>query len=182
SSRRRRPSSPTCCCPAPPSPRRPGRSPTPSGAFSWSARPSSRRARRGRTGPSRPNWPGASWPSRAGSRLAPRRGGTTPTPPRPRLGGGGAPPPPPPAGASHARRERGDRPQGPVPAPDHPGTPILHVGRFTRGKGKFHAVDHLPAAELPDADYPLILTTGRVLYHWHGGQLTRRARRFLDAY
>jgi formate dehydrogenase major subunit/formate dehydrogenase alpha subunit len=67
-----------------------------------------------------------------------------------------------------------------VPALDHPGTPILHVGRFTRGKGRFHAVEHVPAAELPDADYPLILTTGRVLYHWHGGEMTRRARGLLE--
>jgi predicted molibdopterin-dependent oxidoreductase YjgC len=86
------------------------------------------------------------------------------------------------AGVSHARLERGDRLQWPVPDASHPGTPILHVGRFTRGLGKFHAVDHLPAAELPDADYPLVLTTGRVLYHWHGGEQTRRARGLLEAY
>src|SRR5262249_51774502 len=41
--------------------------------------------------------------------------------------------------------------------------------------------DHLPAAELPDADYPLVLTTGRVLYHWHGGEMTRRAKGLLEA-
>ena len=66
--------------------------------------------------------------------------------------------------------------------PSHPGTPILHVGRFPRGQGKFHAIDHLPAAELPDAEYPLVLTTGRVLYHWHGGEMSRRARGLLEAY
>ena len=86
------------------------------------------------------------------------------------------------AGVSHARLERGDRLQWPVPDADHPGTPILHVGRFTRGLGKFHAVDHLPPAELPDADYPFLLTTGRVLYHWHGGEMSRRARGLLEAY
>jgi formate dehydrogenase alpha subunit len=85
------------------------------------------------------------------------------------------------AGVSHARLERGDRLQWPVPYSGHPGTPIMHVGSFTRGRGKFHAVDHLPAAELPDADYPLVLTTGRVLYHWHGGELTRRAKALLEA-
>lgn len=63
----------------------------------------------------------------------------------------------------------------------HPGTRILHVDRFTRGKGKFHAVDHLPPQELPDARYPLLLTTGRVLYHWHGGELTRRSAGLLEA-
>jgi formate dehydrogenase alpha subunit len=86
------------------------------------------------------------------------------------------------AGVSHARLERGERLHWPVPDADHPGTPILHVGRFTRGKGKFHAVDHLPAAELPDAEYPLLLTTGRVLYHWHGGELTRRVPELLAIY
>jgi formate dehydrogenase alpha subunit len=85
------------------------------------------------------------------------------------------------AGVSHARLERGHRLQWPVPDTTHPGTPILHVGGFPRGRGKFHAVDHLPAAELPDAEFPLVLTTGRVLYHWHGGELSRRARGLLEA-
>jgi formate dehydrogenase major subunit/formate dehydrogenase alpha subunit len=79
-------------------------------------------------------------------------------------------------GVSHARIDRGEHLQWPVPTPDHPGTPILHVGTFARGRGKFHAVDHLPAAELPDAAFPFLLTTGRVLYHWHGGELTRRSK------
>jgi formate dehydrogenase alpha subunit len=86
------------------------------------------------------------------------------------------------AGISHARLERGDRLQWPVPSASHPGTPVLHVGRFSRGRGKFHTIDYLPAAELPDAEYPLVLTTGRVLYHWHGGELSRRARGLLEAY
>jgi formate dehydrogenase alpha subunit len=89
---------------------------------------------------------------------------------------------PPYTGVSHVRLGRGDRLQWPVPGPDHPGTPILHVGGFARGKGKFHAVEHLPAAELPDAAFPFLLTTGRVLYHWHGGELTRRARGLTEAY
>jgi formate dehydrogenase alpha subunit len=80
------------------------------------------------------------------------------------------------AGVSHARLERGDRLQWPVPDAHHQGTPIMHVSRFTRGRGKFHAVDHLPPAELPNADYPLVLTTGRVLYHWHGGEISRRSK------
>ncbi len=58
----------------------------------------------------------------------------------------------------------------------------IHVGQFVRGKGKFHAVDHLSAAELPDKQYPFILTTGRVLYHWHGGELSRRAKGLLEIY
>ena len=59
---------------------------------------------------------------------------------------------------------------------NHPGTPILHVGQLARGKGKFIPIDHISPAEMPDDEYPMILNTGRVLYHWHGGQMTRRAQ------
>lgn len=79
------------------------------------------------------------------------------------------------AGITPERVERGDCLQWPVPDKQHPGTPILHTGQFTRGRGMFHPVEYLPPVELPDDDYPLLLTTGRVLYHWHGGELTRRA-------
>jgi formate dehydrogenase major subunit/formate dehydrogenase alpha subunit len=85
-------------------------------------------------------------------------------------------------GVSHARLERGERLQWPVPDAQHPGTPVLYAGGFPPGRPRFHAVDHLPAAELPDAEYPLLLTTGRVLYHWHGGEITRRAKGLLAAY
>jgi formate dehydrogenase major subunit/formate dehydrogenase alpha subunit len=78
------------------------------------------------------------------------------------------------AGAHHARLERSERLQWPVHDNEHPGTPILHVGCFARSKGLFHAVDHLPPAELPNEEFPLLLTTGRVLYHWHAGEMTRR--------
>jgi formate dehydrogenase major subunit/formate dehydrogenase alpha subunit len=84
------------------------------------------------------------------------------------------------AGVSHARLERGDQLQWPVPDASHPGTPILHTGRFSRGRGKFHTTDHLPPAERPDHEFPLVLTTGRVLYHWHGGELTRRVRGLVE--
>jgi formate dehydrogenase major subunit/formate dehydrogenase alpha subunit len=80
------------------------------------------------------------------------------------------------AGVSHARIDRGEHQQWPVIDAEHPGTPILHVHEFPRGKGKFHAVDHLPPAELPDEEYPFLMTTGRVLYHWHAGEMTRRGR------
>jgi len=85
------------------------------------------------------------------------------------------------AGVSHPRLEQGAQLQWPVLAEDHPGTPILHVDKFTRGKGKFHAINHLPAKELPDDQFPLLLTTGRVLYHWHGGEQTRRSSGLLEA-
>ncbi len=64
--------------------------------------------------------------------------------------------------------------QWPCPTPDHPGTPILHVGKFPRGLGYFSPVHHQPAAELPDDEYPFMLTTGRLLQHWHTGSMTRR--------
>ncbi|MCS7168776.1 MAG: formate dehydrogenase subunit alpha [Gemmatales bacterium] len=78
------------------------------------------------------------------------------------------------AGISHARLEH-ETLHWPVPDKNHPGTPILFVHGFPRGRGRFHVVEHLPPAEWPDAEYPLLLTTGRVLYHWHGGELTRRS-------
>jgi formate dehydrogenase alpha subunit len=86
------------------------------------------------------------------------------------------------AGVSHARLEGGAQLHWPVKALDHPGTPILHVGQFTRGLGRFHVVEHLPPQELPDAEYPMLLTTGRVIYHWHGGEMTRRAQGLLAVY
>lgn len=64
--------------------------------------------------------------------------------------------------------------QWPCPDVNHPGTPILHKEKFVRGKGKFHPVEYREAAEMPDEEYPLILTTGRSLYHYHTGTMTRR--------
>ena len=65
--------------------------------------------------------------------------------------------------------------QWPCPENQHPGTPILHVGKFSRGFGKFNPVMANDPAEQPDEEYPLILTTGRVLYHYHTGTMTRRS-------
>ena len=78
------------------------------------------------------------------------------------------------SGMSHARLESGGL-QWPCIAPDHPGTQILHVGKFTRGLGLFSVVDYIEPAEMPDEDFPFILSTGRVLFHWHGGTLSRRS-------
>jgi formate dehydrogenase alpha subunit len=64
--------------------------------------------------------------------------------------------------------------QWPSWTPDHPGTPLLHRTRFTRGLGKFHPVSFRPAAELPNAEYPLLLNTGRVLEQWHTRSMTGR--------
>jgi predicted molibdopterin-dependent oxidoreductase YjgC len=64
--------------------------------------------------------------------------------------------------------------QWPCPTDDHPGTLILHANIFTRGKGRFIPLKYIPSGELPDENYPLILTTGRSLYHFHTGTMTRR--------
>lgn len=85
-------------------------------------------------------------------------------------------------GITHARLEDGERLQWPCPTTDHPGTPILHTKQFTRGKGRFMAIDHVPPAERPDDEYPMVMSTGRVLYHWHGGQMTRRAAGIMQVY
>lgn len=86
------------------------------------------------------------------------------------------------AGISRERLERGERLQWPVKDDTHMGTPILHVGQFTRGRGLFSPVEHVPPVELPDDLYPMLLTTGRLLYHWHGGEMTRRAKGLLEIY
>ena len=85
-------------------------------------------------------------------------------------------------GITHARLETGERLQWPCLTADHPGTPILHTKQFTRGKGRFMPIDHVPPAERPDDDYPMVMSTGRVLYHWHGGQMTRRAKGIMEVY
>jgi formate dehydrogenase major subunit/formate dehydrogenase alpha subunit len=86
------------------------------------------------------------------------------------------------AGITHDRLEKGERLHWPVPNTEHSGTPILHTKGFSRGKGKFIPVDFLPPPELPDDDYPMILSTGRVLYHWHGGEMSRRAKGLMEVY
>jgi formate dehydrogenase alpha subunit len=78
-------------------------------------------------------------------------------------------------GLSHARLDREGGLQWPCPTPEHPGTRFLYATSFPRGKGRFIAARQIEtAAELPDREYPFILNTGRLLYHWHGGTITRR--------
>ena len=73
--------------------------------------------------------------------------------------------------------------QWPAPTLDHPGTPYLHKdGQFTRGKGRFVPTDWVPPAELPDEEYPLILSTGRRLWHYHTGTQTRRSPGFEEVF
>jgi len=86
------------------------------------------------------------------------------------------------AGVTHERLENGDRLHWPVKDTSHPGTPILHTAQFTRGLGKFAPIEHIPPQEMPDDAYPMLLSTGRVLYHWHGGEMTRRAAGLMEVY
>jgi len=78
-------------------------------------------------------------------------------------------------GISFARLAR-EALQWPCPDSEHPGTPYLHKDKFTRGKGLFTPIDYIPPAELPDEEYPFLLSTGRVLYHFHTGSLSRRSK------
>lgn len=66
--------------------------------------------------------------------------------------------------------------QWPCPDKKHPGTKYLHKGEFKRGKGKFHAVRFREPAETPDKEFPFVLSTGRQLYQFHTGTLTRKSR------
>jgi formate dehydrogenase major subunit/formate dehydrogenase alpha subunit len=77
------------------------------------------------------------------------------------------------AGISYPRIEH-EGIHWPCPTPEHPGTPILHGAQFTRGKGCFHAIEWIAPAEVADDDYPMYLTTGRVLYHYHTGTMTMK--------
>jgi predicted molibdopterin-dependent oxidoreductase YjgC len=76
-------------------------------------------------------------------------------------------------GISYQRLEDGGL-QWPCPSDDHPGTPILHTNIFVRGKGRLIPLKYVPPGEMPDENYPLILTTGRSLYHFHTGTMTRK--------
>jgi formate dehydrogenase alpha subunit len=83
-------------------------------------------------------------------------------------------------GMSYARLDGGGL-QWPCPSPEHPGTRYLYGESFPRGKGRFVPVAQTAtAAELPDPDYPFLLNTGRLLYHWHGGTMTRRVQGLLE--
>jgi formate dehydrogenase alpha subunit len=79
-------------------------------------------------------------------------------------------------GINYSRLEKGSL-AWPCPAPDHPGTPYLHKEKFTRagGLGKFMPIKYRPSAELPDNEYPFVLTTGRNAFHYHTGTMTRKA-------
>jgi formate dehydrogenase alpha subunit len=79
-------------------------------------------------------------------------------------------------GVTYERIEREGGVHWPCPALDHPGTPYLFQDTFPRGRGKFWALEYTSDSEHPDDEYPYHLTTGRVLFHWHGGTMTRRSK------
>jgi formate dehydrogenase alpha subunit len=83
------------------------------------------------------------------------------------------------AGITYSRLERGGI-QWPCPTTDHPGTPYLFKGGFPRGKGAFTIVKYKPSWEEPDEEYPYILTTGRILFQYHTGSMTRRVKAIED--
>ena len=68
----------------------------------------------------------------------------------------------------------------PAPTAEHPGTPILHREQFAKGKGTFHPIDFIPPAETADDEYPLYLTTGRLLYQYHTGTMTMKSEGLMD--
>ena len=84
-------------------------------------------------------------------------------------------------GISHARLDSeevgGKGLQWPCPTKDHPGTPIMHVGKFARGLGWFYPAEYIPSAELPD---PIILMTGRILYHYTTRAMTGKTPELME--
>ncbi len=66
--------------------------------------------------------------------------------------------------------------QWPCPDKSHPGTPILHREKFTRGLGLFSPCEYRPSAELPDEEFPFYLSTGRCYFQYHTGTMTRRTQ------
>ncbi len=80
-------------------------------------------------------------------------------------------------GIRYERLRNGTVIHWPCPTEDHPGTPYLHKDKFSRGLGKFHAIAYREPAELIDEAYPLVLTTGRIMFHFHTGTMSRRAEK-----
>ncbi|MDD1677062.1 MAG: molybdopterin-dependent oxidoreductase, partial [Methanomicrobiales archaeon] len=80
-------------------------------------------------------------------------------------------------GMNYARLERPEALHWPCPTLDHPGTAILHTQKFATpdGLGILTPIEWKPPAEVPDKEYPLILTTGRCIWQWHTGTMTRRS-------
>lgn len=84
------------------------------------------------------------------------------------------------AGISHERLDKGESLQWPCTDKNHPGTPIMHVEKFSRGLGWFYPAEYIPSAELPDDEYPIILMTGRILYHYTTRAMTGKTEGLME--
>lgn len=78
------------------------------------------------------------------------------------------------AGMTYRRLERVGL-QWPCPSEDHPGTKVLHCGKFARGLALLTPLSYRPPAEVPDGEFDMVLSTGRILQHYHTGSMTRRS-------
>ena len=145
----------------PVSPRKTAPSPTPNAACNGSAKPSIRPAKPGPIGRLSATCP-RPWATKCAT-ATPRK--SSPRWPRSR---------PVLAGISYERIEKTGL-QWPCPTTDHPGTVFLHQERFTRGNGLLHVIHFRPPAEVPDQDYPFMLSTGRTLFHYNIGNMTRKS-------
>ena len=83
------------------------------------------------------------------------------------------------AGITYDRLEKAGI-QWPCPNSTHPGTKFLHAERFSRGLGLLSAIEYLPPAEVPDAEYPFVMTTGRILYQYHTGTMSRLSKGIME--
>lgn len=79
-------------------------------------------------------------------------------------------------GITYNRLENGAGLRWPCPTEEHPGTPILHIGKFSRGKGLLVPIEYRAPEEVTSKEYPIWLTTGRLLQHYHTGSMTRRSK------
>ena len=84
------------------------------------------------------------------------------------------------AGISHERLDKVGSLQWPCTSKDHPGTPILHTEHFAKGIGTFYPAKYTPSAELPDDEYPMLLMTGRILYHYTTRAMTGRTKELMQ--
>ncbi len=83
-------------------------------------------------------------------------------------------------GISHERLDAGESLQWPCPDKGHPGTPIMHVGHPARGKAYLYPAEYKESQELPDEEYPFVLMTGRILYHYNAASMTARTPGLMD--
>lgn len=83
-------------------------------------------------------------------------------------------------GISYARLDAEGGLQWPCPEKDHPGTPIMHANGPVRGRVLLYPAAYRPSMELPDEEYPFLLNTGRILYHYNAASMTGRASGLLD--